>query len=52
MRITCDPAKRAQTMSERGLDLRRAGEVFAGPHFTRPDDRKDVSVRSGQVDIF
>ena len=45
MRITCDPAKRAQTMSERGLDLRRAGEVFAGPHFTRPDDREDYTER-------
>jgi uncharacterized DUF497 family protein len=41
MRITCDPAKRAQTLSERGLDMRRAGEVFAGPHFTRSDNRWD-----------
>lgn len=39
MRITCDPAKRLQTLQERGLDMRRAGEVFAGLHLTRVDDR-------------
>lgn len=39
MRITCDPAKRLQTLQERGLDMRRAGEVFAGLHLTRADDR-------------
>jgi uncharacterized protein len=41
MRITCDPAKRQQTQDERGLDMRRAKEVFAGPHLTRKDDRWD-----------
>jgi len=41
MRITCDPAKRLQTLQERGLDMRRAGEVFAGLHLTRLDDRFD-----------
>jgi uncharacterized protein len=41
MRITCDPAKRKQTLLDRGLDMRRAGEVFAGPHFTREDARYD-----------
>ncbi|PKM16702.1 MAG: BrnT family toxin [Gammaproteobacteria bacterium HGW-Gammaproteobacteria-2] len=41
MRITCDPAKRQQTMQDRGVDMLRAGEVFAGPHFTRSDDRRD-----------
>jgi uncharacterized DUF497 family protein len=41
MRITCDPAKRLQTLHERGLDMRRAGEVFAGLHLTRIDDRFD-----------
>lgn len=41
MRITCDPAKREWTLQERGLDMRRAKEVFAGPHFTRVDDRQD-----------
>jgi hypothetical protein len=41
MRITCDPAKRLQTLQERGRDMRRAGEVFAGLHLTRLDDRFD-----------
>lgn len=41
MRITCDPAKRQRTLAERGLDMRRAKEVFAGVHFTRVDDRFD-----------
>lgn len=41
MRITCDPAKRQQTQKERGLDMRRAKEVFVGPHLTRKDDRWD-----------
>ncbi len=41
MRITCDPAKRQRTLQERGLDMRRAKEVFAGFHFTRLDDRFD-----------
>jgi uncharacterized protein len=41
MRITCDPAKRAWTLRVRGLDMRRANEVFAGTHLTRPDNRHD-----------
>jgi len=41
MRITCDPAKRQWMLQERGLDMRRAKEVFAGPHFTRADDRQN-----------
>jgi uncharacterized protein len=41
MRITCNRAKREQTLLERGLDMQRAKEVFAGPHFTRPDERRD-----------
>ena len=41
MRITCDPVKRQWTLEERGLDLLRAKDVFAGPHFTRTDDRQD-----------
>jgi len=43
MRITCDQAKRLQTLQERGLDMRRAGEIFAGLHLTRVDDRFDYS---------
>ena len=39
MRITCDPSKRRRTLAERGLDMHRAKEVFAGIHFTRADDR-------------
>ena len=41
MRSTCDPAKRQRTLEERGLDMRRAKEIFAGYHFTRVDDRFD-----------
>jgi uncharacterized protein len=41
MRITCDPAERQRTLEERGLDMRRAKEIFAGYHFTRVDDRFD-----------
>ena len=41
MRITCNPQKRLQTLQDRGLDLLRAKEVFAGSHFTRPDLRHD-----------
>ena len=41
MRVTCDPSKRQRTLAERGLDMRRAKEVFAGIHFTRADDRFD-----------
>jgi uncharacterized DUF497 family protein len=41
MRITCNAAKRLQTLREQGLDMRRAGEVFAGLHLTRLDDRLD-----------
>jgi uncharacterized DUF497 family protein len=41
MRITFDPAKRAQTLKERGIDFRRAKDVFAGVHVTRRDDRRD-----------
>ena len=41
MRVTCDRMKRQHTLQERGLDMRRAKEVFAGVHFTRADDRFD-----------
>ena len=41
MRTTCDPLRRRRTLAERGLDMRRAKEVFAGVHFTRADDRFD-----------
>ena len=41
MRITCNPAKRLRTLAERGLDMRRAGEIFTESHFTWIDDRFD-----------
>ena len=31
MKITYDPAKRAKTLEERGLDFEDAAVVFAGP---------------------
>ena len=41
MKITCDPAKRAAILETRGIDLREAAEVFAGPTATWLDDRFD-----------
>lgn len=41
MRITYDPAKRAKTLSERGLDFEDASQVFAGTTYEYEDDRKD-----------
>jgi uncharacterized protein len=41
MRITFDPAKRAWTLAERGLDFTDAAKVFSGPTFDEPDDRRD-----------
>jgi len=41
MRITYNGAKRATALAERGLDFRRAREVFDGTHLTLEDDRKD-----------
>jgi uncharacterized protein len=41
MRITFDPAKRAWTLRERGLDFVHVAEVFAGPTFDRADERHD-----------
>lgn len=41
MRITCDPGKRIKTLTERGLDMRLAGQVFDGKHYTAADERTD-----------
>lgn len=41
MKITCDPAKRAATLAERGLDFGDAVEVFAGDTLDFPDNRRD-----------
>ena len=39
MQITFDPAKRAITAEERGLDFADAEHVFAGPTYTVRDER-------------
>ena len=36
-----DSAKRAATLSARGLDMARAGEAFAGATLTVEDERRD-----------
>jgi uncharacterized DUF497 family protein len=41
MRIEFDAAKREQTLRERGLDMARADEIFAGATLTVSDDRRD-----------
>ncbi|MCZ2291105.1 MAG: BrnT family toxin [Burkholderiales bacterium] len=43
--ITYDPAKRAQTLRERGLDFEDASIVFAGTTFDVEDLRKDYGER-------
>ena len=41
MRITYNRRKQGKTLAERGLDFRRAREIFDGAHLTREDDRMD-----------
>lgn len=41
MRLTWDEAKRIATLTNRGLDFAEAAKVFAGDHFTAPDNRRD-----------
>ena len=41
MPIQFDPANRKATLEARGLDMVRAGEVFAGATLTVEDDRRD-----------
>ena len=41
MRITFDPAKRARTLADRGLDFADAAVVFAGATVTFRDERAD-----------
>ena len=43
LRITFDPAKRARTIEERGLDFADAGKILSGPVFTLQDDRFEYS---------
>jgi uncharacterized DUF497 family protein len=39
VQIEFDLTKRNKTLTERGIDFARAGEVFAGPVKNRPDNR-------------
>ncbi|HYK65564.1 MAG TPA: BrnT family toxin [Patescibacteria group bacterium] len=39
MKITFDPAKRAETLRKRRIDFLDAEHLFAGPKFTFPDER-------------
>ncbi len=41
MKVAFDAAKRVLTLQRRGLDMADAALVFAGPHRTVEDDRKD-----------
>ena len=41
MTIEFDEAKRTATLEARGLDMARAGEVFADETLTVEDDRRD-----------
>jgi uncharacterized DUF497 family protein len=41
MTVEFDEAKRARTLTERGLDMARADEVFDGASLTVEDDRMD-----------
>jgi len=41
VRVTIDPAKRAATLKERGLDFADAGEVFEGITAEAEDTRRD-----------
>lgn len=43
MQFEFDPDKRDHTLAVRGLDFARAGEVFAGRHFTGEDAREDYN---------
>lgn len=41
MEVSFDPAKREQTLQDRGLDFQDAVEVFAGVNYRFVDDRFD-----------
>ena len=45
MRVTYDPAKRARTLAERGLDFEDAAAVFAGLTLEVEDTRKNYGER-------
>lgn len=54
MTITFDPAKRAATLKNRGLDFMDAAKVFSGDHATWVDDRFDYPevryISAGRLD--
>lgn len=41
LKIEFDAAKRQAIIDNRGLDMARGGEIFAGATLTIPDDRRD-----------
>lgn len=41
MKVEFDPAKRARTLAERGLDMAEIPAIFAGAVLTYPEDRRD-----------
>lgn len=45
MELGYDPAKRAETLAERGLDFANVIHIFAGVHATLDDDRHDYGER-------
>ena len=51
MRITYDPAKREQTILDRGLDFEDAPEVFRGVTVEIDDVRKDYGERTPRGDL-
>lgn len=49
MKLSYDPAKRAKTLAERGLDFADAVQVFAGTTLTLEDDRQDYGEKRFQT---
>jgi uncharacterized DUF497 family protein len=47
--ITYDPAKRAHTLAQRGLDFEAAATVFAGVTLTLLDDRRNYDEQRFQT---
>jgi hypothetical protein len=53
MEITYDPAKRAVTLADRGVDFESAIEIFAGKTWNVHDERRDYGeVRISRLVIF
>ena len=43
VQLEFDSIKRDKTLAERSLDFSRAGDVFAGKHFTAPEERPEYA---------